>query len=273
MGITAYREYFDFNQTGSDPMKIERINENQIRCTLSNFDLSVRNMNLGELAYGSEKARNLFREMIQRAANEVGFEAEDIPLMVEAIPMANESVMLIITKMEDPEELDTRFSKFSPEEDENDNGWGNLTAEVLEGADGLINILTQSGILKPEGEKAPAAPAATANGPQGKEETKNLAQFTRIYQFSSLDLVCEAARQTGAVFKGNSILYKNPENGVFYLILKKENDSESSFNRVCNTLSEYGTRLKGDAAASGAYYAEHYDVIVKKDALKVLQNL
>lgn len=69
--------------------------------------------------------------------------------------MANESVMLIITKMEDPEELDTRFSKFSPEEDENDNGWGNLTAEVLEGADGLINILTQSGILKPEGEKAP----------------------------------------------------------------------------------------------------------------------
>ena len=130
MGITAYREYFDFNQTGSDPMKIERINENQIRCTLSNFDLSVRNMNLGELAYGTEKARNLFREMIQRAANEVGFEAEDIPLMVEAIPMANESVMLIITKMEDPEELDTRFSKFSPEEDENDNGWGNLTAEV-----------------------------------------------------------------------------------------------------------------------------------------------
>ena len=77
----------------------------------------------------------------------------------------------------------------------------------------------------------------------------------------------------GAVFKGNSVLYKNPENGVFYLILKKENDSESSFNRVCNTLSEYGTRLKGDAAASGAYYAEHYDLIVKKDALKVLQNL
>ena len=38
------------------------------------FDLSVRNMNLGELAYGTEKARNLFREMIQRAANEVGFE-------------------------------------------------------------------------------------------------------------------------------------------------------------------------------------------------------
>lgn len=88
-------------------MKIERINENQIRCTLTSFDLSARNINLVELAYGTEKARKLFREMIQKASNEVGFEAEDIPLMVEAIPLSSESIMLVITKIEDPEELDT----------------------------------------------------------------------------------------------------------------------------------------------------------------------
>ena len=122
-------------------MKIERINENQIRCTLSNFDLSVRNVNLNELAYGSEKARNLFREMIQRASREVGFEAEDIPLMVEAIPMANDSVMLIITKIEDPEELDTRFSKFSAADEDDDPSVGNLTAELLDGADALLSLL------------------------------------------------------------------------------------------------------------------------------------
>ena len=91
-------------------MKIERINDNQIRCTLTSFDLSVRNINLVELAYGTEKARKLFREMIQKASNEVGFEAEDIPLMVEAIPLSSESIMLVITKIEDPEELDTRFA-------------------------------------------------------------------------------------------------------------------------------------------------------------------
>ena len=67
-------------------MKIERINENQIRCTLTSSDLSARNLNLGELAYGTEKAKKLFHEMIQKASNEVGFEADDIPLMVEAIP-------------------------------------------------------------------------------------------------------------------------------------------------------------------------------------------
>ena len=73
-------------------MKIERINDNQIRCTLSSFDLSVRDLNLGELAYGSEKEKKLFREMIQKASNEVGFDAEDTPIMVEAIPLSGESI-------------------------------------------------------------------------------------------------------------------------------------------------------------------------------------
>ena len=129
---------------------------------------------------------------------------------------------------------------------------GNLTAEVLEGADGLINILTQSGILKPKDANTPAPSSASATDPQKNPEPANPAQFTRIYQFSSLDLVCEAARQTGAVLT-EAVFSTRIRKMAFYLILRKEDDDELSFSRVCNTLSEYGTRLKGDAAASGAY--------------------
>ncbi len=32
-----------------------------------------------------------------------------IPLMIEAIPISMDSIVLIITKVEDPDELDTRF--------------------------------------------------------------------------------------------------------------------------------------------------------------------
>ena len=95
-------------------MKIEKVNENQIRCTLTREDLAVRNLKISELAYGTEKAKTLFREMMQQANYEFGFEAEDIPLMIEAIPLNAECLVLLITKVEDPEELDTRFSKFAP---------------------------------------------------------------------------------------------------------------------------------------------------------------
>ena len=37
-------------------MKIERLNENQIRCTLNKEDLVNREIKLSELAYGTDKA-------------------------------------------------------------------------------------------------------------------------------------------------------------------------------------------------------------------------
>lgn len=44
-------------------MKIEKLNENQIRCTLTHADLAARHLKLSELAYGTEKAKSLFRDM------------------------------------------------------------------------------------------------------------------------------------------------------------------------------------------------------------------
>ena len=99
-------------------MKLERISDNQIRCTLNKQDLQERELRVSELAYGTEKAKELFRDMMQQASYELGFEAEDIPLMIEAIPVSQESLVLIITKVDDPDELDTRFSKFSTEEED-----------------------------------------------------------------------------------------------------------------------------------------------------------
>ena len=85
-------------------MKIEKLNENQIRCTLTHADLAARHLKLSELAYGTEKAKSLFRDMMQQASFDFGFEAENIPLMIEAIPSSADSIVLIITKVEDPEE-------------------------------------------------------------------------------------------------------------------------------------------------------------------------
>lgn len=59
--------------------------------------------------------------MMKQASYELGFEADDIPLMIEAIPVSSECIVLIVTKVDDPEELDTRFSKFSPFGDEYDD--------------------------------------------------------------------------------------------------------------------------------------------------------
>ena len=229
-------------------MKIERISDSQIRCTLSNFDLSERNLNLSELAYGTEKARRLFREMVQKAYDEVGFDAEDIPLMVEAIPLSNDSIMLVITKVDDPEEVDTRFSKFAPAPE---GDFPELRGEVadpgLEGGE-VFTALRDAG-----------------------SETAGRAR-TRVYQFSCLDKVIEAAAIVGTAAGITDTLYKNPEDGSFYLVMTDCSGSAESFSAVCNKLSEYGSRVK-ETYSSPSYYEEHYELILKERALERLAKI
>ena len=228
-------------------MKIERINDSQIRCTLSSFDLNVRNLNLGELAYGSDKARRLFKEMIQKASSEVGFEAEDLPLMVEAIPLSNESVMLVITKVDDPEEVDTRFAKFSPASDDDDIDISGMDiGDTLEGSDSLLSI--------------------NPNGNQDKSS------YVRIYVFDSLDRITEAAMAVNKKFFGINTLYKNPIDKQYYLTLKNSGLDPIGFATACNTLAEYGEKVR-QTYSSESYYDEHYEVIIRNHALQSLVQI
>lgn len=254
-------------------MKIERINENQIRCTLTSIDLSMRNLNIGELAYGSEKARNLFHEMIQKASNEVGFDAEDIPLMVEAIPLSNESVMLVITKIEDPEELDTRFSKFSPLADEDqDSMWSGAASGILEGAEDLMELLKKDFFSQPDSVKA-----SDTEQPQTQAQPEEQAQKpslppavqTRIYRFDSLDLVMDASKVAGGLYEGRNTLYKKPGTSQYYLVLSSADTDPLAFSRICNILAEYGEKIRQETA-SEAYYQEHYEMIARDKALQKL---
>lgn len=123
-------------------MKIEKLNDNQIRCTLNKHDLIDRELKISELAYGSEKAKGLFRDMMNQAFDEFGFEADDIPLIIEAIPVSGDCIILIVTKVEDPEELDTRFAKFSTFDDDSlDDDEDDEDDDVYEDDDEDLNRL------------------------------------------------------------------------------------------------------------------------------------
>ncbi|MCL2170468.1 MAG: adaptor protein MecA, partial [Defluviitaleaceae bacterium] len=81
-------------------MKIQKISENQIKFVLTQDDLNLRNMQLHELSYGSAKAQELFSEIMQRAGVECGFyTSKDTPLIIEAIPVHENGIVVMITKI------------------------------------------------------------------------------------------------------------------------------------------------------------------------------
>ena len=248
-------------------MRIEKINENSICCTLTSFDLSVRNLNLRELAYGSEKAKKLFDEMMTKASNEVGFNADNTPIMIEAIPLSSDSIKLIISKVPDPEELDTRFSRFTQNpagKKDGDNWLNRLTAALLEGAEGLVGQLQK---LNDEDRK----PEAGAGTEVSADQVHRRSDDYRAFSFDDMDAAINACKAATA-FTGESMLYRNPYNGLYVLIVECADAGNENFSRACNVIAEYGRMLR-TVQNTLSYYEEHYKPIVKSDAIHKLAQI
>lgn len=256
-------------------MKIEKINDNQIRCTLTKNDLAERAIKLSELAYGSEKAKTLFRDMMRQAQKELGFHAEDIPLMIEAIPYS-EHVVLIITKVEDPEELDTKFSNFAPGVREGDSALDDMISEIGTAAEVLDLFKKIQDSVMPQAasfQEAAGTPfkkdAAAENDYDEEKENPNL---TRMFTFSTLAHVNKLARLAGAGYNGLNSLYKDDAYGTYILIVTKGSHTREEYNRFCNMVSEYATMHKSKPATE-RFLEEHFAPIIKDNALQTLAEL
>ncbi len=241
-------------------MKIEKVNENQIRCTLTREDLASRELKLSELAYGTEKAKNLFRDMMQQANFEFGFEAEDIPLMIEAIPLNAECIVLIITKVEDPEELDTRFSRFAPsagdDDEENDEMITQSPDEVLD----LFRRLQREQVSEETEAYKVSAPA------------QNPVNHTRIFLFGTLRQAMNASALIAPHYHGLSTLYKDERSSQYLLVLTQGEETSEIFDRVSNIFSEYGS-LQRTVPVSRTFLEEHYEALLTDNAVSTLGSI
>jgi adapter protein MecA 1/2 len=276
-------------------MKLERLSENQIRCTLNKADLADRELLLNELAYGTDKAKELFRDMMEQAAEELDFEVNDIPLMIEAIPVSPDCLILIITKVEDPEELDTRFSRFSKyadieiddeEDEEADDGEDNLNifenaSSLLETISDIVENIEQVKSQSEAGNNPTFVPLSAAlresnakkKADKGKAKKKETAQSGyRIFSFQNINDISKAAVMVAPIYHDNNSLYKSPKDNLYYLIVNQEAADMENYQRACNLLSEYGTKVKANYAMP-YYFAEHFKLIIKGDAIQTLSSI
>ena len=273
-------------------MKLEKLSDNQIRCTLNKTDLAERELKISELAYGTEKAKDLFREMMQQASYEFGFEAEDIPLMIEAIPVSADCIILVITKVEDPEELDTRFSKFTPSNDSDeptdadyvDDDISALFSKIQEIRDSIE--LNEEDIEKVENIEGPQKSSddfvsfkdtlrkakSQIKDDKSSDSDETPSRVTRIFAFGSFDQVTKACSRILGYDVAISSLYKDTDKSTYYLVVTFSEGNADTFNQICNTISEFASRVRVSYATE-SYYKEHYETIIKSDAISILANL
>ena len=295
-----------FFEKGSDFMKLEKLSDTQIRCTLSKEDLSQRQLHLSELAYGSEKAKELFHDMMQQASIELGFEADNIPLMIEAIPISNDCLVLDVTKVEDPDELDTRFSRFSKinMDDSFDEDFSDIDDTDFEEMD----FLDDEDDIDMDDEPLPFSPSsdfdnadsdastsskersaiddaldliapftqaiaqAKKEAMRKKKENRSSVQDCQYYSFQNFSQAAQLGAFLAPFFEGESSLYKDSFSNNYYMILRKTQNENDTFHRACNIAADFGVRISA-SYATPAYFREHFETILEENAVEMLGEL
>ena len=258
-------------------MRIEKINENQIKCTLSREDLEQRNIRLSEFAYGTPKARTLFKEMLRWASYKYGFEAEDLPLVIEAIPVSENGIILIVTKVPYPDELDTRFSSFadlsdisSSDSDDDYDDYDDFSLEDFTSPMPTIDYShTANDILKLFAGKN--AKKAASDSSESTESDVPFENVVRSFCFDNLDDAVDASRAFDFTYPGSSRLLKL-YTGEYCLILSMDEATPEVFNRLCNILSEYSTPLQATLGLD-SHLIEISETIIPADAIQALSQI
>ena len=232
-------------------MKINKINDNQIKCILTQQDLEDRHLNLRELSYNSTEIRKLFAEVIRYAYNNFGFDANNVPLKIDVIPLRT-SAVLFITKVEEPEELNPSYSHFSPavyEKMKNPEKEDN--SDLSESFKNLINALFP--MAKEDMEVHKSGEAFETSNPI-------------IFSFEKVSDLIDACKGVSATYKHQSTLYYDESKNLYYLKMFANGEPDDNFRQNCISLLEYGKNINNDKFFE-SYLKEHARVLAEENAV------
>ena len=214
-------------------MRLQKVNEHEIRCVINAQDLEAHKITMKQLKYGAKETQELFKEVVSKAIAEYNFNAEGLPLMIEAIPMSPAELLLIISAVEDAEELDPHFADFSDADQENDDKRQEprfLEAEAV--------------------------------------EALSIRAF--VMYFKDIESASRFCKHV-PLYSGRSTLYRCPEGGFYMAVTRPDDMSAKDFNMFVNSSSEYGTVLP-ESAVLYAQLKEHGTPVMEDPLIKLVRR-
>ncbi len=229
-------------------MQLDLNNEQTLFCYVTEDDLKDLNIYPEKLTYGSNAFRRLISLIMKKADEMYHFSADELPTMIEAVPLTNGEIFIQITLIEEAEELDPRFAQFAP----------NVFDELDDIGEDYVednNVSSTSHI--PVSHVNRRAPKATTSG--------------TVYTFTTYEALISAIKcgSNPESFSGaKSSLYYHPESKNYYLILKRGRIN-SDMKVLLASLCEYAT-ARALTPTTNAWINEHCRPLIRSNAISDL---
>ncbi|MCM1044316.1 MAG: adaptor protein MecA [Candidatus Gastranaerophilales bacterium] len=228
-------------------MKIERVDDKTVKCFLSNEELEEYDIDYKDFVLRSEKAKEIVREIIEHATEEVGYKPPQFAFDLQIMMLPEQGLLLT-------------FSEREPFE-------GREGEQIVEYLRQMKNILQQAK------DKLGAAAGGNGQIALGEQQGAGAAQAQRpdyaIFSFDSLSKVMDYAAVLPGTLRVKSSLYKMGD--IFYLYMKKGAASYERYSRACIQALEFGDLYAADEGHL-LLLKEHGECLIEERALKRLNG-
>lgn len=230
-------------------MKIERVDENTVKCFLSNEELEAYDITYKDFVVRSERAKEIVEEIIDQAGEEVGYQPPKFALELQIMVLPDKGMVLT-------------FSEKEPGEED----MGRELLECLKNVKAALTGKAES-IEEPNEEEGKAQTGNKESRTQ--EEEKPAAPTFAVFRFESLRHLCEYADILPKTLRVRSVLYSM--NKEYYLYLDKGAASYQRYSRACIQAMEFGSIYAADKEKT-VWLEEHAECIISEQALKKLRK-
>lgn len=238
-------------------MRIERVDDKTVKCFLSNEELEEYEIDYKDFVLRSDKAREVVQEIIEQAAEEVGYKPPKFAFDLQIMMLPDQGLILT-------------FSDRDPEIKESD--------QFIECLKEMKRILQRtrekigggsvsSGESNAEGGANAPSGAGEAEGKQAQQQVSR--PSFAVFAFSELGRIIEFAAMLPSNLQVESSLYQM--DGLYFLYLLKGRASYERYSRACIQALEFAS-LYAAEPSQVVQLEEHGECLIAEKAIRKLRK-
>lgn len=256
-------------------MKFRRIDKETVRCVLTEEDMRENGIEMDDFFKDRDKVRGFLEQLVERAKDEVGYEAKHGMLSLQIVPLPHNAVSITFSEKEDGGFRDILEHIKDVVGELGDNG-------VFDYIDGIEKLEDDEKIKMVEDfmdkyqrhnkeESSQMVKELSEKGLTKSQNQENEGWRLVVCQYQDLDTVIESCKVFPDDMICKSSLYKEAKSELYYLSIEKRKNSDNIEHYV-NRLAEYSKRIN-NGQKKKAYLDEHGICMISKNAVETLKGM
>ena len=229
-------------------MEYKRIDENTIRCIVTEEDMESFGLNLDEFLSHSGRSDEFLQYIVSEARDELGYQ-DDKGIVSMRLEVLSDRRISLTFGSGDEKQVREQVMKYLQE---------------------LAESLIAQEIEKMLGVKQEQAPAEEMKQNLPKNPKKEIKEPYRMYCFASLRDLMSYCKAIGLKQPIRSHLYKEKEN--YYLVAERYRISDYNFNLLTAVAFDYG-KVLAEPEHLYSHLQEHGELLLKDRAIGTLRKI